>query len=100
MTALLLQLLAWVVVAILRHIITRYQWMEEGQKTEYEEALRRAEIAFKWKTSSPTVPGSGDLGVRPGASPITLPGYYPTTPSPAADPTVPSAGGDSVRSGS
>jgi len=96
--SILLQLAAALAVALLRYVLANRQLMEEGQRVEYEEALRRAERALSWKTIAATRPdGGSNLGVRPGAEAITIPGLDPDPPSVPTGTSVPSSGGNDVR---
>lgn len=95
MTTLLLQLVAWVAVALMRQVLTRYQWMEEGQQTEFKEALARAEKALAWKTTGTNL----DLRVRAGAQAPTLQSNTPGATGPAPDGAVLSPGTDELHGG-
>lgn len=80
------QILAAVAVGILRYLLSRRDLMEKGQAVAYEEALRNAERALRWKADSTADPDHGaTVGVRPDAPPITLPGQNPPPTSNSPD---------------
>ena len=75
---------------ILKALLARRDLMEKGQAAEYEAALKHANAALAWKATSASDPDRGAVvGVRPGAPPITIPGYNPPAPVPSADDSVP-----------